>query len=90
MEEALKIMMGDDPVRFTEDGKVSVVDAIKAITGSERPNEIWGKLKKDNPDLLDYCEFHSDVENDDIAFINHEGWEKIWVLVSEYLFLTGQ
>jgi hypothetical protein len=90
MEEALTIMMDDDPLRFTEDGKVSVVDAIKAITASKRAYEIWEKLKRDNPDLLDYCESHSEGEGSEIAFINHEGWEKIWLLMTEYLFSPGQ
>ena len=90
MEEALTIMMDDDPVRFTEDGKVSVIDAIKAITDSDQPHEIWEKLKRDNPELLDYCESHSEVESGDVAFIDHEGWEKIWLLMTEYLFLQGQ
>ncbi|MBN1834150.1 MAG: hypothetical protein JW896_18785 [Deltaproteobacteria bacterium] len=90
MEEVLTIMMDDDPVRFTEDGKVSVIDAIKAITNSDQPHEIWEELQRDKPELLDYCESYSEVESGDMAFINHEGWEKIWLLMIEYLFLHRQ
>ena len=90
MNEAVTIMMDNDPVRFTEDGKISVVDAIKAITASERPHEIWERLKIDNPDLLDYCESYPEEGGRNVAFIDHEGWEKIWILMTEYIFLSGR
>ena len=89
MNEAVTIMMDNDPVRFTEDGKISVVDAIKAITASERPHEIWEKLKIDNPDLLDFCESHPSGGGRNTAFINQEGWERIWILMADYLFYSG-
>jgi hypothetical protein len=34
-----------DRVRFTPDGKVAVVDAIRALSAVERAERIWDSLK---------------------------------------------
>ena len=40
MEQALIISLDSEPLRFTPDGKVSIVDAIRAVTNSNRPYSI--------------------------------------------------
>jgi hypothetical protein len=41
MEQNLVVNFDSDPVRFTPDGKVSVLDAIGALTHSKCPGSLW-------------------------------------------------
>jgi hypothetical protein len=40
MEGTLIVNFDDQPIRFTPDGKISIVDAIKAVSKSDRPQPI--------------------------------------------------
>jgi len=59
MEQALIVNLDSVPLRFTPDGKVSVVDAIRAVSNSNCPYSIWETLKVQHPEILLYCEDHS-------------------------------
>ena len=54
MAQPLILNLGSAPLRFTPDGKVSVVDAIRAVSNSKCPTFIWEKLKAAHPDILIY------------------------------------
>jgi len=85
MEEALTVSLGDDPVRFTRDGRVSVIDAIQAVSCSSRADTIWRSLKSDHPDILTYCEDYPLGKGELLTVTGTEGWEKIWMLLPLYL-----
>jgi hypothetical protein len=53
MQPALVVQFDDDPVLFTPEGKVSVLDGIKALTQLEHPECLWESLKKEHPEILD-------------------------------------
>jgi hypothetical protein len=86
MEEAFVVYMDDDPVAFTEDGRVSVLDAIRMVMNSESAAAVWEKLKREHPDILDHCEDFSFRDQGLVSVIDKDGWEKIWMLLPEYLF----
>jgi len=46
VEQDLVVHFDGDPVRFTPDGKVSVLDAIETLTHSECPASLWDDVKK--------------------------------------------
>jgi len=73
------------PLRFTPDGRVSVVDAIRAVGDVNYPTSIWEHLKKAHPDILSHCEDYSFQGNDPVAVIDSKGWEKVWFLLPDYL-----
>jgi len=85
MEEALIINLGNEPVRFTPDGKVSVVDAIRAVSNSNRPCAIWENLKVEHPEILAYCEDYPFQGEGSLPAANSKGWERIWMLLPNYL-----
>jgi hypothetical protein len=88
MEKPLMLHLDDKPLRFTPDGKVSVVDAIGATTLSNRAHAIWEGLKEKHPEILPYCEDYSFQENDLISVVNSEGWEIIMMLLPYYVSIN--
>ena len=85
MEQTFVVQLEDDPVRFTQEGKVVVVDAIKALTQSENPEVLWNALKRKKPEILDHCVNHSFEEGQCLMVVDKEGWEMLWVLLTDQL-----
>jgi len=85
MEQPLILNLESVPLRFTPDGKVSVVDAIRAVSNSKRPYSLWEKLKAEHPEILIYCEDYSFQEEGPIPVIDSKGWERVWMLLPDYL-----
>ena len=56
MKEAFVVYMDEDPVIFTEDGRVAVVDAIRMVLDSGSAPGVWDRMKTDHPDLMAHCE----------------------------------
>jgi len=72
------------PMRFTPDGRVSVVDAIRAVGDVNCPTSIWEDLKKSRPDILVHCEEYSFKGDDPVVVIDSKGWEKVWFFLPDY------
>jgi len=85
MEETFVVYMDEDPLTFTEDGRVSVLDAIRMVLDSGSVLDLWERMKSEHPDLLDHCENFPFREQGTVAVIDKDGWEKIWMLLPEYL-----
>jgi hypothetical protein len=66
-----------DRVRFTPDGKVAVVDAIKALSAVEGAERIWQSLKKERPEFKDLCERYNFQEDKIDSVVDGESWGKI-------------
>ena len=77
--------MDDMSLRFTPDGKVCVLDAIRAVGDVNCPTSIWEDLKEAHPEILSHCEDYSFHGKDPVAVIDSKGWEKMWVLMPDYL-----
>jgi hypothetical protein len=86
MEKAIVVYMDEDPLIFTEDGRVSVLDAIRLVLDSGSASALWERMKSENPDILNHCEEYAFREEGTVSVIDKEGWEKIWMLLPEYLF----
>jgi hypothetical protein len=84
MEKRFTVHLDNKPVRFTPDGKVSVVDAIKATTQSNRARAIWEILKGRHPEVLDLCEDYSFQGRDPVPVVGSTGWEAIMPLLFYY------
>ena len=85
MGQAMVFTLNNKSVRFTPDGKVSVVDAIRIVTNSNSPGAIWDTIKAEHPEVLMHCEGYSFQTEGPIAVVNSEGWETIWMLLPNYL-----
>jgi hypothetical protein len=85
MEEAIVVYMDEAPVTFTQDGRVSVLDAIRMVMDSGNAGPVWEKIKTDHPDILAHCEHYSFREQGTVSVIDKDGWDRIWMLLPEYL-----
>jgi hypothetical protein len=90
MEQALTVHFDGDAIRFTPEGKVSVLDAIKALTQSGRPEHVWKSLKEEHPQILDHCEHYGFQKGQWLPVVDKEGLEMLWVLLIDYLGKLGK
>jgi hypothetical protein len=85
MEQALTVHFDGDPVRFTPEGKVSVLDAIRALTQSCHPERLWESLKEEHPEILDHCEDYRFQKRQWLPVMDKEGLEMLWVLLIDHV-----
>lgn len=81
----LTINFDSQPVRFTFDGKVSVIDVIRVLCDPEHPFTLWEKIKNDHPEILPYCDHFLFQTGEVIPVIDGKGWEKLWILLPFYM-----
>jgi hypothetical protein len=74
-----------DRVRFTPDGKVAVVDAIKALSDLDGAERIWESLKTERPEFKDLCQGYNFKSNKMDSVVDSEGWEKIENALLDYI-----
>jgi hypothetical protein len=75
----------NNPIRFTPDGKVSVIDAIQAVSNSNRARPIWESLRREHPDILLHCEDYSFQREAPTPVVTSDGWERVFILLPDYL-----
>ena len=85
MQQSVVLNLGSEPLRFTPDGRVSVLDAIRAMCNSGCPQSIWEDIKTKHPKILMHCDEYSFHGKTPDPVVNTEGWEKIWMLLIDYL-----
>ncbi|MGD2188180.1 MAG: hypothetical protein PVI71_18770 [Desulfobacterales bacterium] len=81
----LMMKLERDRIRFTPDGKVAVVDAIKALSAKDGAKRIWSLLKEEHPEFKEICEHYNFQENKRISVVDGAGWEKIENALLDYL-----
>jgi len=81
----LTLNLDNNPIRFTPDGKVSVIDAIQAVSNSNRARPIWESLKREHPDILLHCEDYSFQREAPTPVVTSDGWERVFILLPDYL-----
>jgi hypothetical protein len=85
MENSHTMHIDDMPIRFTPDGRVAVIDAIKAVANTNRPRVIWETLQRNHPEVLSFCEDYPFQEDDYGPVVNSMGWEVIMPLLFYYI-----
>ena len=85
MEQNLVVHFDGDPVRFTPDGKVSVLDAIGALVHSECPTSLWDDVKKKHPEITSYCGTYSFQKGQSMPVVDNEGWNRLSIVLMDYL-----
>jgi hypothetical protein len=85
MNAHITMQIVDSAVKFTPDGKVAVVDAIKALSASEDAPHIWQSLKQSKPEMADLCQRYDFQENQAEPVIDSEGWEQIEAALLDYI-----
>lgn len=85
MENDVVIDLDTVAVWFTSEGKISVIDAIRAVSSSEHPWAVWERLKTEHPEILDHCEEYSFQMQDPVPIASSQGWDQICAVLPEYL-----
>ena len=89
MKRYYTIRMEGQSVRFTPEGDVAVVDAIQALSGSDRAGFIWQNLRKSHPNLDSRCHDYSFRKNAATEVVDNEGWEQIEEALIDYIIDKG-
>jgi len=75
-----------DWVRFTPDGKVAVVDAIRAlIAEDDGADRIWESLKEKCPEFEHLCQSYNFQKKRMDSVVDGHGWEKIETALLDYI-----
>jgi hypothetical protein len=85
VDQNLVVHFDDDPVRFTPDGKVSVLDAIKALTQLDCPRYLWDDLKRNHPEILRHCGSYSFQKGQSLPVVDNAGWDMLSTVLIDYL-----
>ena len=81
----ITMQLDGDRIRFTPDGKIAVVDAIKALSTEDGADRIWESLKKECPEFKNLCQSYYFQENKTDAVVDGQGWEKIEAALLDYI-----
>lgn len=86
MAKTYLVDMDGTDIRFTPEGKVSVVDAIEALCAISRPQEVWQDLVDTHPGLGDLCETYSFGGAAPSVVVDAPGWSVIEELLPDHVF----
>jgi hypothetical protein len=84
MEKTWVLKMDGDHVRFTPDGRVSILDAIGALMGPDQVDRVWERMKSDHPYILNHCRNHRFPGQSSTPVVDSSGWDKICGLLVDY------
>jgi hypothetical protein len=85
MTNAYLVNLDGTDVRFTPEGKVSVLDAIQALTAQDRPERVWHDLVQANPGITAICETYRFSDTDASVVVDGYGWAIIEELLLIYM-----
>jgi len=89
MKNYYTIQLDGNAVRFTPDGEVAVVDAIQALSGSDRAGSIWQDIRKADPKIDLHCRDYPFWKNVSTEVADNEGWEQIEEALINYIVDKG-
>ena len=87
METCPVFNLDNTDVLFTPDGRISVFDAIKAVTRSSHPYDLWEKIYARRPSVMEHCALYRDESGKPFLVADIAGWDTISALLFEELTL---
>ena len=85
MPKEFVLNLEEKSVRFTPSGEVVVLDAIKALIESEGAEEIWQRLRNENPEILSHCRRFHFSKGKSALVADSQGWVQIETLLFDYI-----
>ncbi len=85
MTREFLLSLDQNYIRFTPNGEIAVIDAIKALSESDSAEEIWQRLKDENPEILSHCKQFHFSKNKSVMVVDRQGWEQIEILLFDYI-----
>ena len=77
MKNELTVTIENDRIRFTPEGKVFVLDAIRALSDNGNPEPLWRELQEDYPEVVERCEYIQPGEENPEPVADNDAWEAI-------------
>ncbi|UCD78205.1 MAG: hypothetical protein JSW26_22775 [Desulfobacterales bacterium] len=90
MKHYYTIQLDGSAVRFTPKGEVAVLDAIQALSGSDRAGYIWQDILRAHPKIARRCHNYPFRKNTSIEVVANEGWEEIEEALIDYIIDKGR
>jgi hypothetical protein len=85
MKNNLSITLDDNAIRFTPDGKVFILDAIRALSNNDRAKSIWNELKELKPEIKNLFENFPVKKNESVPVADSSGWDKIQGILFDHM-----
>jgi len=85
MEGLFSLEINDDRVRFTPDGRISIADAIAALSGHNDSETVLESITNENPEIFEQCKPYALKGEDGILVADLSVWDKIVPLLAEHL-----
>jgi hypothetical protein len=85
MPKEFVLSLEENSVRFTPSGEIAVIDAIKALSESDGAEELWQRLKNENPEILSHCKQFHFSKSKSVMVVDRQGWEQIETLLFDYI-----
>jgi len=88
-EIPMQIKLNEMPVRFTADGKLYIVDAIAALAGDHEPKDLWETLKRKQPQINQYVDYHHTDNDRTLPITDSDGWDHIQDHLFDHIIETA-
>ena len=85
MPKEFVLSLDENSVRFTPNGEIAVIDAIKALSGPDTAEEMWQRLTAENPEILSHCRRFHFSKSESVLVTDSLGWNRIETLLFEYI-----
>ena len=79
------LSLEENRVRFTPNGEIAVIDAIKMLAEFDTAEEIWKTLKDKNPEILSHCKQFHFSKSESVTVVDSRGWEQIESLLFDHI-----
>jgi len=81
----LNLKMDDKIVRFTPDGRISILDAIRVLSGQDDTVALWDAITAVKPEILERCESYPFEEEETLFVADTTAWDEIVMLLADHL-----
>lgn len=71
------VMLDNKPIRFTDDGKLFIIDAITALSGDNNPDALWDTLTEQEPEIKEHIQYQTLPDKQKQPVTDSIGWEII-------------
>ena len=90
MPQFQKVRVAGQPVRFTENGQVLVLDAIRIVSDTKNPETLWNNFKNKFPQVGNLCEVVEvlDDKSQPVLVANRENIGLLFAVL--YRFLASE
>ncbi len=89
MDTLFNLKMDNEIVRFTPDGRISIVDAIRTLSGQDDSVALLDSIAATKPEILKHCEAYPSDQEEDLFVADTTAWDEIVMLLADHL-LSGE